>query len=304
MTGRRPSTTQRVDFLCAGMGRSATTWLASALRAHPATWLPPRKELHYFTRSPSFQSASYLSRRSSRWDGVREIARSKEVRTRLRRDLRSAIGHLRIRDLAWLGRYYIGVPDDTWYLKLFERDAAYIGGELTPSYSQLGVAEVRDVQLLCPQAKILVMLRDPIDWTWSHLKHRSRNGWLERTDLSSPESVVEHLQHSISPRHYIDVIDTWSSVYGNRSLWLGFFDDVVDDPNRLLTSLAEFLGIDAREFPDGGPPPINAASGPSMPREVERELARLYLPVVAELAERFDGPFEKWLTRAEGALTL
>jgi hypothetical protein len=36
-------------FLGIGAQKSATSWLDRCLRAHPGLWLPPIKELHYFT---------------------------------------------------------------------------------------------------------------------------------------------------------------------------------------------------------------------------------------------------------------
>ena len=36
------------DFLVIGAQRAGTTWLHRVLRQHPALWLPPVKELHYF----------------------------------------------------------------------------------------------------------------------------------------------------------------------------------------------------------------------------------------------------------------
>ena len=36
------------QFLCIGAQRSGTTWLYRNLSKHPAVWMPPHKELHYF----------------------------------------------------------------------------------------------------------------------------------------------------------------------------------------------------------------------------------------------------------------
>ena len=38
------------DFLVIGAYRAGTTWLHRVLRQHPALWLPPGKELHYFDK--------------------------------------------------------------------------------------------------------------------------------------------------------------------------------------------------------------------------------------------------------------
>lgn len=36
------------DFICIGMQKAGTTWLAANLSKHPAVWVPPIKEIHYF----------------------------------------------------------------------------------------------------------------------------------------------------------------------------------------------------------------------------------------------------------------
>ena len=38
------------DFLVIGAQRAGTTWLHRVLSEHPALWLTPVKELHYFDK--------------------------------------------------------------------------------------------------------------------------------------------------------------------------------------------------------------------------------------------------------------
>ena len=44
-----PSLYRMPDFLCVGFKKSGTTWLSANLRHHPDIFIPPEKELHYFT---------------------------------------------------------------------------------------------------------------------------------------------------------------------------------------------------------------------------------------------------------------
>lgn len=49
------------DFLGIGGGRCGSTWLYDNLRKHPEVWMPPRKEIHYFDRSPSYPSPNWFA---------------------------------------------------------------------------------------------------------------------------------------------------------------------------------------------------------------------------------------------------
>lgn len=53
-----------VDFLGIDAQRAGTTWLWKKLRQHPAIWMPPIKELHYFDRAKTYPSRSHLSEKN------------------------------------------------------------------------------------------------------------------------------------------------------------------------------------------------------------------------------------------------
>ena len=125
-----------VDFLGIGAQRAATTWLANSMRTHPEIWMPPRKELHYWSRDPRYPSASHLAKSCSWWQAARQIPRSSWIGRRIRRDVRRAVGQRSLRDLRWLARYYVSDPDDEWYLSLFANGEGKVAGEITPDYEE------------------------------------------------------------------------------------------------------------------------------------------------------------------------
>src|SRR2546430_11566837 len=47
---RFPLGDARPDFLCIGAQKGGTTWLYRQLYSHPDFWMPPIKELEYFTK--------------------------------------------------------------------------------------------------------------------------------------------------------------------------------------------------------------------------------------------------------------
>src|SRR4029079_17348643 len=83
------------DFLVIGAQRAGTTWLHRVLRQHPALWLPPVKELHYFDKL----------NRTRTWLDAKE--RSRVIYRNLERIDR------------WHLSYLLGARSDTWYAHLF-----------------------------------------------------------------------------------------------------------------------------------------------------------------------------------------
>ena len=146
------------DFLGIGAQKAGTTWLGHNLQLHPGIWMPKNKELHYFDdriRDPR----NPISRLYTRATAEGHVYR------RWRRQVRSRLGsHLRHpgRDLIWDLKYYAGTPGDGWYASLFAQGRGKVKGEITPAYSTLSLEEVAHVHALVPEAKIFLMVRNPI----------------------------------------------------------------------------------------------------------------------------------------------
>ena len=161
---------QKVDFLGIGAHKAATTWLFSNLQKHPAIWLPPRKELHYFDRSPIFPSPSHLASKHiiNRLFGREKY--NKRFRKRFNNELKSAIKSKDWEITRWTLRYFLGTYNDDWYLSLFNPGDGKLKGEITPSYSILNLKEVQHIRALFPELKIILILINPIERAWSHLR--------------------------------------------------------------------------------------------------------------------------------------
>ena len=129
------------DFLVIGAARAGTTWLHRVLRRHPALWLAPVKELHYFDK---------LSRTRT-WLDARERRRVKW------KNLASI-------DL-WHLSYLLGARSDTWYAHLFHtaQQQGLIAGEITPTYAGLDGEKFRRIRDINSEIKLIYVMRDPLD---------------------------------------------------------------------------------------------------------------------------------------------
>lgn len=271
------------DFLVIGAQRAGTTWLHRVLQQHPALWLPPVKELHYFDRLET----------------KRTILDAKERR-------RVGLKKLLCLD-PWLIDYWLSARSDEWYARLFHRAKAkgLITGEITPAYAILDETILRRIKRMNDEIKLIFVMRDPVERAWSAINNAAKKGL---ADLSTVEASIEQARKSgaMARSAYVDTIERLEAVFPANQIHYCFFDNLRDKPEALTTGLFSFLGAEAApkakiELPKA----INVAAGSrAIPIEFSREMARDYLPMVQRLSRQFHGPPIEWCTRYKSLLGL
>ncbi len=271
------------DFICIGAPRSGTSWLYEVLSRHPAIWLPPIKELHYFDQ-PSGKERYYSHLRT------RMISAFWVKHPLSRFDL----------------TYFLGRRSDAWYCSLFEpaRRRGLVTGEITPAYSILDEPSLRHLHALNPQVKLIFIMRDPVMRAWSAvMKMRRKHG------LAGLPDVDEAIRYAREPAvwrrtSYVENIERIERVFDREQIFYGFFDDLTRAPNAFVDKLLAFLGVQAGDIAQMLPRgPVNAAAaGRSPPPEFSRALVTDFLQWVEKLCARFDGPPHEWRTRYRSLL--
>ncbi len=284
------------DFICIGAQKAGTTWLYRQLRAHPDAWLPPVKELHYFDRDAHAKRHGLLDRLAEA--GTRH-AFAEWLNTLYR--------HRQPGDLAWGRRYFTGRRDDDWYGRLFAGGAGRLTGEFTPAYSAMTAAGVRHVARVAPGARIIFLLRNPVDRAWSHAVMN-----LCRFTGRSVDEVddAEFLAHFDSPGSrlrgdYLGALARWEGNMSPDRIRVLFFDEMVDRPEALLDKVFNFLGLDTypRYIQDATlRTGVNPGGYCSMPGRIEHHLSSQYFEAMKAMADRLGGPALEWLQRAEATL--
>ena len=277
------------DFLCIGAQKAGTTWLHGNLITHPELWLPPYKEVHFF--DASVRHPSPLSRKfyDGRW------------RRQLRRRVRE---RWEARSLEGVGadlNYFFRHRDLAWYERVFRPGAGRLCGEVTPAYSKLDADEVARIAELMPDARILFLMRDPIDRAWSSARMSSDRRGLDLGDEARWKGHLETQRHRRGD--YVRTLRHWRRHWGER-LFVGFFEDIERRPEALLLDVYRFLGVRADEalLPTTLRKRFNASTAVELPAEVERFLAELYVDDLEVLAAEFGAPASHWLERARRAL--
>ncbi|MEX2150349.1 MAG: sulfotransferase [Steroidobacteraceae bacterium] len=294
-------------FLGIGAQKVRTSWLHAMLSTHEDIWLPHVKELRYFDRRfPIRQGTTTRGRRS------RRMAIANHVSARLRRfsvtKVKERLRFRRWSDLGWEFRYLFGSWDDAWYASLFKPAHPRIPGEITPAYSCLSAEAISHVHALMPEVKLIFLLRDPVERAWSHAKMDLARATGRSTATVTDAEFIQHFESYESRIHgdYPGTIGRWLTSFPEGQFLVGFYDEILSNPDQLLIRIFRFLGVSATAT--NVPPQVRARISPggeaAIPAQLHRHLAGLYLDDLTILAQQFNGCPREWLGRCEAALSM
>ncbi|MDQ1294704.1 MAG: hypothetical protein QG608_2589 [Actinomycetota bacterium] len=171
-----------------------------------------------------------------------------------------------------------------------------------------------------PRAKLLVMLRDPIERAWSHHWDRVRNGMEDLSfedavaaeperlagqeaallaDPTTPCPAHEHFSYVDRGRYAVQLRRWFAQVPAERMLIMRSEDFYVD-PQRVFDSVTDFLGL-SRFAPERFGRHHAHADRPAVPAPVRERLAPMFTDGNRDLADLLGTPV--WWD-AEGATPL
>ncbi len=277
------------DFIGIGAQKAGTTWLHRNLQVHPGIWMPKEKELHYFDEKIE-QEGGLLGR--LRGDRPMDKRWRRQAKTRLSRLPKGPFSE----DLGWDLRYFFGKPEDGWYASLFEPGKGKVTGEATPDYAVLEKDRVAHVHELMPDAKILFMMRSPIERPWSAMDMRTRIRGESIEELKDRKFYRRFDGRGSRLRtEYSRTLENWGAFYPQDQLFVGFLEDVHLFPERLLKDVYAFLGVDPTFEPPGAGRKVHSGKQETIPTRFAVHLAKGYRDEIQRLADRFGGHASFWL---------
>ena len=295
------------NFLGIGAPRSGTTWLYNMLKQHPQVWMPPIKELHYFDSIDS----------STRFADVHRFS------WRIRKQFARRAGHYAARPLGSVAsrwqhkvdispgfdrRYFTPGGSISWYRSLFDPAANNCRrvGEITPGYIVLSRSMIQRIRTETRVERVILLLRDPIEATWSGFGRMSMKG---QTSISENDTaaLLKGLSNpaTLQRRLYAQNLGNWLSVFPREQVFIGFYEELSDAPGDLISRVSSFLDIE--EPPShvlrnaGQRIHSSRASRGAIPPAVESMLAKQVLDDLSHLVEMVGGPALFWLERAKSA---
>jgi hypothetical protein len=170
--------------------------------------------------------------------------------------------------------------DRDGYAGWFPRRPGTLTGEWTPDYFGLPWAPLL-LRGAAPDARLLLLLRDPVERFRSGLAHRRRMG-----EPSGPAAVNDAIQRGF----YFRLLNDWLLQFDRRQLHILQYERCATDPAGQLRSTFQFLGLEDAELAHRPPDrPAAARSGNDetpldLDPTVRKRLVSLYSPDVVSLA--------------------
>lgn len=206
------------DFMIIGPQRTGTGWLEQNLRRHPEIFMSTPKEIYFF---------SHLKLKNHRF--------------------------YQSSDLNWYVKFFTE-PDeeiakkDKEMLKRYGRHySPKMRGEATASYAAMEEAAIRTIHLLNPGIKIIMNVRNPIDRAWSHAKKTLAKDLKISIKTVPMEKVTKFFTNAYQVRcgRFSKIITDWRKIIGKENFLIQHFEQIDENPVKLLETACEFLGVDS-----------------------------------------------------------
>jgi hypothetical protein len=211
------------NFFLVGAPKAGTTSLYHCLGQHPQIYMSPIKEPHYLA------------------DEIRLANFTDELQA-LQRDLKVPAG-----------------PVSAWsdYLKLFEGASTHTAiGEASVCYLWSETAP-QNMAARFPNAKILMMLRNPADRAYSQYLHmlslvKRPISFREHMDtaLAATSTRIGELYPFLEFGFYCRQLERYLAFFPRQVLGIYFFEDFQQNPLAVLQDMFRFLGTDPGFEPD------------------------------------------------------
>lgn len=132
-----------------------------------------------------------------------------------------------------------------WYGEKFNYAGNRIKGEVSPDYCTLKIARIQFIHDVCPELKIIYLLRNPIERTWSSAVMKLVQEMNRKMEEVDDQEFIEYCVSpgAIQQGFYSHNIERWLTVFSQNQLFLGLYDDIQSSPVNLLKNIFNFLDV-------------------------------------------------------------
>lgn len=220
--------TKLPNFFVVGAAKSGTTSLYEYMKMHPQIYMAPIKETHHFSTD--------IDNSKFRPNYARSL--NKDLSKFLESDMREGIFHAFVKEWDQYKQLFKHVKDEKAV------------GEITNSYLYSAEA-AKNIFKQFPDAKIIMMLRNPVDRAFSHYLMDLRIGYetedfmtaLRKDMARNPKGWgISNLYVEIGM--YAEQVKRFMDVFPERQLRIYIFDDFKKDPGAVVKDMFSFLGVD------------------------------------------------------------
>lgn len=269
---------RKPGLLCIGAQKAGTSWLAQMLDQHPGLWIPPLKEVQYFNHR--------FMPQHRRWIAWHYRQKPQEIRER----------HAR-RGLAMpadLDAYLTGLTrgkmfHNHWYKRVFApAPADALPVDVTPEYSTIPAEGVDYVARFLPRARIVYLIRHPVDRAVSQLRMN-----LQRENRR-PETLADWMREIDDPvlherGDYATYLPRWQARYPDMLVLP--FGLIARDPAGVLRRIEAFCALLPHDYQEPGTKVFANPDPLPVPEEALAALALRLEPQVWFIARTLGAEF-------------
>ncbi|MFB2878518.1 sulfotransferase family protein [Floridanema aerugineum] len=194
------------------------------------------------------------------------------------------------------------------YLDLFKAGEGLLCGEGTVWY-MLSRTAARDIYQFNPNAKILIMLRNPVDFLHSLHSHLVFYGYEDIQDFESALQAEpdrrqgKRIPGGCNPTELLlyselvsfsEQIQRYLDVFDQSQIHVTIYDDFVKDTAGTYRKVLEFLGVDANFVTDFEVVNSNKRSGNAIEPKLRQQLQSQYTQEVKKLSGLLDRDLSFW----------
>lgn len=198
----------------------------------------------------------------------------------------------------WDAQLARGLP---WYHSLFPTTPGQLNGEITPAYAILPTLTIAQVKQAFPELRLFYIMRNPIHRAWS-----SALMALGRAEMTLPEAsdewFIDHFLSagSLARGNYAACLQNWWQFFAKEQLLVLFYEQIQDDPEGLLVSCLDHLGLNHEDYFESIRPQIDtrvfAGLGHTIRPSLLPALREIYHPVVENLSMVLNKDMSHWKT--------
>lgn len=198
-------------FIIVGAQKSGTSTLHGVLGAHPDVFIPDR-EIFFFDIDDPLQHPDFAPASGERRDFEADFETY----------------------ATWYERFFAGARPEQLR---GEDSTSYLASELAPER----------IARLCPDVKVLALLRDPVSRAYSHYWHDVSRG---RCSRSFTEVAEDRSSLVVQRGFYRQQIERYHEALGAERVKVLVFEEFSVDMQRISAQVCDFLGL--------APPPASA----------------------------------------------
>lgn len=277
------------DFICFGMQKAGTRWLFQQMNAREDVWMPPIKEINYFTK------------KCFKEDNLRTLASntgSLPLVTHPSNELK------RQKFCQHFSTFHASRSGLDWYCKLFNPAGEHITGDVSPNYSEVNPDDIPRIAKGLPRTKFILLIREPVDRAWSALCMDLRKGRVSKEEITTWDTLLPLLKRRKREMKSLpsELWKRWSAEIPADRIRYWFFDDICSRPDEVVDEICGFLGI--KPGPGSLPANFNSKQGNEkidMPAHIREKLVEYYAEEIKACADVFGGNAVKWREKRLGS---